>query len=81
MPVAGMHDVLSEPERGHFDRCVAKVAAPIKAGGKWNSCDEYIGRDTCTFGRTSWSSAAGISRKNRDGVPYMSMPWMRRVSA
>ena len=43
-------------------------------------CGMY-GRDTCTFGRTSLSSGAGISRRKREGTPYMSMPWMRRVSA
>ena len=39
------------------------------------------GRLTCTFGRTSWISGAGISRRKREGMPYMSMPWMRRASA
>ena len=44
-------------------------------------CGANAGRETCTRGRTSCSSADGISRRKRDGTPYMSWPCRRRVSA
>src|SRR5690606_30779733 len=42
---------------------------------------EASGRETPTRGRTSCSSSPGISRRNRDGMPYMSWPCRRRDSA